>query len=54
MEGLGDGDGPFLCGAARTGAGDTGWGVGLSGVTTEGTIVTLVEIVFQGSLGNLK
>ena len=53
MAGLSAGDGPLVHGAAWTGKGDTGWGGGLLGVTTEGTIVTLRESAVGGSLGTL-
>ena len=54
MAGLGAGDGPLVHGAARTGAGDTGRGGVLSGVTTEVTIVTHGESAVGGSLGTLR
>ena len=54
MAGLSAGDGPFVHGAARTGAVDTGWGGGLSGMCAVGTLVTLSgnEVgVSSGTLG---
>ena len=53
MSGLGAWNGPIVHGAAWTGKGDTGWGGGLLGVTTEGTIVTLRGSAVGGSLGTL-
>ena len=41
MAGLGAGAGPLVHGTARTGAVDTGWGGGLSGIFYVGTMVTL-------------
>ena len=51
MAGISAGDGAFVHGAGKTGAGDTGWLGGLSGVNTEGKIVTLGEIAVGGRLG---
>ena len=53
MAGPGARDFPLVHGAAHTGAGDTGWGGDLSGVTNGGTIVTLRESAVWGSLGTL-
>ena len=53
MAGPGAGDGTLVDGAARTGAGDKGWGQGLSGVNTGGTIFTIGESAVGGRLGTL-
>ena len=51
MAGIGAGGVPLVHGAARTGVGDTGWRGGLSGVSTEVTIVTLGGSAVGRSLG---
>ena len=54
MAGLVAGDIPLVHGAARTGAVDTGWGGGLSGVFSAGTMVALggnAVGVSSGTLG---
>ena len=53
MAGVGAGAGPLVHGLAWTGVIDIGLGEGLSGICTEGTMVTLGGNIVGVSLGNL-